>query len=400
MIRNPTTLIAASMFTASGWAQTTVPHVFDPRPQSAAMTVNVSSVSTSEESRIDVVFVLDTTGSMGGLIEGAKAKIWEIANQIATAKPRPVIRMGLVGYRDRGDEYITTLTSLTDDLDAVYSGLMRLAAGGGGDGPESVNQALSEALTKFDWDRGEKTLRMIYLVGDAPPHMDYPQDVLYPATCAAAAKAGVIINTVQCGNDVETARVWQEISRLSEGSFVAIEQSGGVVAIATPFDAEIAELGRKIDATVIGYGTKEAQVAQARRMETSAGLAAAAPASAGADRAVYKASGAGEAAVGGSQELVNDVKNARVKVRELKDEELPLEMKKLSVEEREKYVADKAAERDGIQKQINELSVKRQKFMDEERKKAGGKKDSFDAAVFRALKEQGAKKGIEYAEGK
>jgi len=398
MYRTASALIAASVFTALGAAQTTVPHVFDPRSKEASVTIDASSLFAPAESKIDVVFVLDTTGSMGGLIEGAKAKIWEIANQIATAKPRPVIRMGLVAYRDRSDDYVTKLTALTSDLDAVYSSLMGFAASGGGDGPESVNQALNEALTKFEWDTGEKTLRMIFLVGDAPPHMDYPQDVLYPATCERAAKAGVIINTVQCGGDSETARVWQEIARAAEGNYIAIQQSGGVVAIATPFDKEIAELGKKIDATVIGYGTKEAQMAQSVRMARSSGLSAAAPASAGADRAVYKASEAGESAVGGSQELVNDVKNERVKVRELKDEELPEEMRKLSADEREKYVVEKAKAREEIQKQINELNVKRQKFIDEERKKSGGKKDSFDSAVYKALKEQAAKRGIEYSE--
>ena len=80
--------------------------------------------------KIEVVFVLDTTGSMSGLIAAAKEKIWAIANTLATAKPAPVIKMGLVGYRDRGDAYVTTYTALTDDLDAVYANLMKFQAAG------------------------------------------------------------------------------------------------------------------------------------------------------------------------------------------------------------------------------------------------------------------------------
>ena len=400
MFRNAASLIAGSVFTASGWAQVQMVNAAVVPEKYTMAVANPRYAPHANESRIDVVFVLDTTGSMGGLIEGAKQKIWEIANRIATAQPHPVIRMGLVAYRDRGDEYVTKLTALTTDLDAVYSGLMGLAAGGGGDGPESVNQALNEALTKFEWDAGEKTLRLIYLVGDAPPHMDYSQDQLYSETCERAAKAGVIVNTVQCGGDPETARVWQEIARSAEGNYVAIEQKGGVVAIATPFDAEIAELGRKIDATVIGYGTKESQMEQAQRMSESGRLAAGAPSAAKADRAVFKSGAAGEGAVGGRQELVNDLKAGKVQVRELKDEELPPEMQKLSVEEREKYVMEKAKEREAIQKHIVDLNVKRQKFMDEERAKLGVKTDSFDAAVFRALREQAQKKGIQFPEAK
>ena len=67
--------------------------------------------------KIEVCFVLDTTGSMSGLIEGAKQKIWSIANEITSAKPTPDIRVGLIGYRDRGDEYVTKAFDLTDDIE-------------------------------------------------------------------------------------------------------------------------------------------------------------------------------------------------------------------------------------------------------------------------------------------
>src|SRR6476646_7479879 len=122
---------------------------------------------------VEVVFCLDTTGSMGGLIEGAKQKIWSISNQIVSGRPTPDLKVGLLAYRDRGDAYITKLTALTDDLDAVYSQIKEYKAEGGGDTPESVNQALNEAVTRFKWSEDKETLRIVFLVGDAPPHMDY-----------------------------------------------------------------------------------------------------------------------------------------------------------------------------------------------------------------------------------
>src|SRR6476646_9540468 len=91
--------------------------------------------------RIEVCFVLDTTGSMSGLIEGAKQKIWSIANEMISAKPTPDIKFGLVGYRDRGDEYVTKIFNLTDDVDDIYAHLQSFRAAGGGDTPESVNEA-------------------------------------------------------------------------------------------------------------------------------------------------------------------------------------------------------------------------------------------------------------------
>src|SRR5437764_14212279 len=99
--------------------------------------------------KVEVVFVLDTTGSMGGLIDAAKQKIWSISNQIAAGQPAPQVKIGLVAYRDRGDEYVTRVYPLTDDLDAVHTNLMGFKAKGGGDFPESVNEALHVAVTKI-----------------------------------------------------------------------------------------------------------------------------------------------------------------------------------------------------------------------------------------------------------
>src|SRR6516165_2556723 len=135
---------------------------------------------------VEVVFCLDTTGSMGGLIDAAKKKIWSISNQIAAGKPTPDLKVGLVAYRDRGDAYVTKVIDLTDDLDAIHGHLMGFKAEGGGDFPESVNQALNEAVTKITWSKDKKTLKIIFLVGDAPPHMDYKDDVKYPESCQLA----------------------------------------------------------------------------------------------------------------------------------------------------------------------------------------------------------------------
>src|SRR3954469_4130265 len=96
-------------------------------------------VPATKKPKVEVVFCLDTTGSMTGLIDGAKAKIWAICNQIAGGRPTPDLKVGLVAYRDRGDAYITQVHDLTDDLDDVHARLKTFTAAGGGDHPESVN---------------------------------------------------------------------------------------------------------------------------------------------------------------------------------------------------------------------------------------------------------------------
>src|SRR3954454_23254902 len=110
--------------------------------------------------QLDVVFVLDTTSSMGGLIEGAKEKIWSIASRMASGKPTPRIRVGLVAFRDRGDAYVTKRFDLTEDLDTVYQNLRAFQAEGGGDGPEHVGKGLGEAVQLMSWNDSKHTAKM------------------------------------------------------------------------------------------------------------------------------------------------------------------------------------------------------------------------------------------------
>src|SRR3984893_1920199 len=157
---------------------------------------------------VEVAFVLDTTGSMVPLIESAKRKIWSIATAIVDANPAAQIRMGLVAYRDIGDDYVTKTFELTNDIQDLYSNLLELRAHGGGDWPESVNEALHVAVTKLSWTQGSEFARIMFLVGDAPPHMDYAQDVKYPEVMRMAQDRGITVNAVQAGNARDTERVW------------------------------------------------------------------------------------------------------------------------------------------------------------------------------------------------
>jgi len=342
--------------------------------------------------RIEVCFVLDTTGSMGGLIEGAKLKIWSIANQMVSAKPTPRLKIALIGYRDRGDEYITRFYDLSEDIDAVYANLQKFEAGGGGDTPESVNQALHEAVAKVAWSADRGVLKIIFLVGDCPPHMDYPDDVKYPKTCEAAVKKDLIINTVQCGNHGETTPVWQDIAGRAEGKFVAIGQSGDMQVVSTPMDAELAKLNAEVGRTLVPYGS-ERKRGEVMAKQVAA-EAAAAPAAA--DRLAYNAS-TGKAVQGGG-DLVDDLKDNRVKLEEVKADELPAEMKNLTKEQQAAYLKAKAEERQKVQARIAELVKKRQEYINEEMRKAAGK-GGFDEQVRAIVTEQAKSKGIKYATG-
>jgi len=283
----------------------------------AFATTETASIIRSERPAVEVMFVLDTTGSMGGLIAAAKEKIWSIANTLSSADPAPDIRMGLVGYRDRGDQYITVFTPLSDDLDTVYLSLMKFQAGGGGDGPESVNQALHEAVTRTVWSRNASVYRVIFLVGDAPPHMDYQNDIKYRESCRKAADKNIIVNTIQCGNMQATRPVWQEIAQLSNGEYFQVAQAGSAVLYDTPYDKEIAGLSRKLDETRIFYGSTEYMREMESRKDKADKIYEAAAPSAVAKRAIFNSKASGGKNFLGKKELVLDVETKDIDISNL-----------------------------------------------------------------------------------
>jgi len=377
-------LLSATLVLAAVWALAASNDTDSTQPAKAT--------AKAAKPRIEVCFVLDTTGSMGGLIEGAKQKIWSIANEMISAKPTPELRLGLVAYRDRGDEYVTKTFDLTNDIDAIYGQLQSFRAAGGGDEPESVNEALQDAVRKMSWSQDRRVLKIIFLVGDAPPHMDYADGPKYPQVCQEAVKQDILINTVQCGNIARTTPFWKEIAQLSEGSFAAIAQSGNMVAVGTPMDSELGELNRKLGKTLVAYGNEPA-----RRVVASKQLAAeAAPASVAADRLTFNARAG--VAVQGEGELLDSLSSGKAKLESLDKAKLPPELQQLDKDALKAEIGKKQKERAELQARIQKLAQEREEYIGTERKRQAeqSKGDSFDEKVAASIRAQAARKGIEY----
>jgi Mg-chelatase subunit ChlD len=347
-------------------------------------------VPVAKRPQVEVVFCLDTTGSMSGLISAAKAKIWSISNQIASGKPTPALKIGLVAYRDRKDDYITQVFGLTDDLDAVHANLQKFAANGGGDGPESVNQALNEAVTKIKWSKDKKVMKIIFLVGDAPPHMDYPDDVKYPETCKLAVKQGIIINTVLCGKWEEARKVWKDVAAKAEGSHVAIPQNGGeVVVINTPFDKRLAEINTKLSRTVLCFGDLEKQNRDVAKNEAAQRLRA----TTAAERVAYQAKNSQVATF----DLLDNIRQGKVKLEDLKKKELPKELQGKTLKEQKAFLAKLEKERKELREEVVKLDRKRTDYITKKRAELAKKGTaSFDKEVLDVLRAQAKKFAIGY----
>jgi Mg-chelatase subunit ChlD len=349
--------------------------------------------------RVEVVFVLDTTGSMGGLISAAKEKIWSIASTLAQAQQAPEIAMGLVAYRDRGDAYVTQVVDLDKDLDSMYAKLMDFQADGGGDGPEAVNAALHDAINAMSWSQNADTYKVVFLVGDAPPHMDYQDDTKYPEIVATAAAKGIIVNTIQCGSMPETVAAWREIAALGRGRYFTVEQAGGAVAVETPFDAKIATLAAELDATRMYYGSGEELSAMAAKVDATTRLRASASVAAQARRGVFNASESGHDNLLGGRELVDDVASGRVDVATVPAAEMPAPLVGLSRDEQDAVLKESAEKRKTLQQEIAKLAEERDAYIEDKVEAAGGAKDSLDQQIYEAVREQAAPLGLRYEDG-
>jgi tetrahydromethanopterin S-methyltransferase subunit G len=180
---------------------------------------------------LDLVFLLDATGSMSDEIERIKETVGSIAQRIEQLPGSSAPRFGLVAFRDRGDDYVTRQWDFTSDISQFSANLANVQAGGGGDTPESVSEGLREAINLQGWSANDngRQLRLIVLVGDAPPHIDYANDYSYPALLSEAVAKGIKIFPVGASNlDVDGEYVFRQFAQVTQGQFVFLTYANGV----------------------------------------------------------------------------------------------------------------------------------------------------------------------------
>lgn len=362
----PLPLLLAAVLTASLLAVALAPAAPIPAPKKPS---------------VEVVFCIDTTGSMGGLLDGAKLKIWGICNQILNGRPMPNLKVGLVPFRDKNEEYVTKVFDLREDLDDVYADLQTFSAAGGGDEPEHVNQALDDSVNKIKWSDDKNTLRILFLIGDAAPHMDYTDDVKYPLTCAIARDRGILINTIQCGSAAECTRAWKDICEKGGGSYVAIPQAGGVRNIATPQDKRLSAINKELAATTVVFGDERKREADMKKVQTAQSL----PQEIAADRAGYMAK---EGRVA-RYDLLDTIRAGKTQLETLRAEELPPALQKMTPKERRAHLDKVADQRAKLLREANALDRERGAYIAKEVEK---NQDSFDAQALSMLRKQAARR--------
>ena len=340
---------------------------------------------------IEVAILLDTSGSMDGLINQARARLWAIVNQMARTKrdgKTPDLRVALYEYGNNKvtaeNGFVRQIMPLSDDLDLISKELFALTTDGGS---EHCGQAIQFAASQLAWTPGDH-FRAIFIAGNEP-FTQGPVD--YQAACKLAIEQSIIINPIHCGPEGAGRNgKWDHGAILADGQFLNIDHNAATVVIAAPQDEHLAVLGRRLNDTYVGYGRmgRERKDLQGR-MDSAARRAAP---SAEAERAVSKA---GKLYRNSAWDLVDAEKEGKVELEKLKDEELPEEMRKMSLEDRRAHLDKKAQERQEIQQKIQELSEERSAFIAKELdKQAEQGEETFDTAVRKVLEQQLSEKGF------
>lgn len=339
---------------------------------------------------VQLALLLDTSGSMDGLINQARSQLWSVVNRLSEAKRdgvRPRLELALYEYGNDAvphvDGWIRQVLPFTSELDRVSEELFALSTNGG---TELAPRAVATAVEQLEWSEAPGALKLLYIAGNE----EFNQGEMPPEAAARAASAkGVIVNTIYCApaND-SLAHTWNRVARLAKGSFFSLDHNQAIVRIETPFDDELEALNLELNQTYMPYGARgqsgmarqQAQDSNARKMGKMA------------SRATSKG---GALYSNSSWDLVDAVDRKQAKLEQLKDADLPAELRGKSKEEQKVLLQTKRDERAKLKRKIAEVAKKREKVVAQERAKQKGDK-GLDALIVESLSEQGSKVGLAF----
>ncbi len=341
---------------------------------------------------VQMAILLDTSGSMEGLIEQAKTQLWKIVNEMALAKKgneNPRLEVALYEYgKDAipaSEGYLRMIVPLSEDLDRISEELFKLTTNGGS---EYCGKVIQSATNGLNWSKSNDDFKVIFIAGNEP----FTQgDVDYKIACKSAISKGIIVNTIHCG-DYQTgvSTAWKDGADLADGKYMNIDQNLKIVHIPAPQDQKIIELGNELNTTYVAYGQegsarKERQAMQDKNASTASEEAMV-------QRAAAKSTTHYKNV---AWDLVDAEKEGKIKIEDIKDEDLPEEMKKMSKQERKEYIEKLKKKRTAIQGKIQQLKKERDQYVAGKRKAMTGDK-TLDAAMLEAIRDQAEQKNYKF----
>lgn len=338
---------------------------------------------------VDLVIVLDTSGSMEELLDSVRARVWDIINEFGRMRPTPYLRVGLLSYGSddstEEDGWIVLHSDLTDDLDAFYAELMALRTSGS---VEYVGRALDVAVHEMDWSPDWDGLRLVFVAGNesADQGMD---EVDFRQVALDAGDKDILINALYAGNREQgVSENWHEVAQHGHGNFSAIDVKRGMAQIPTPHDERLLRLNASLNETYLPYGERGADgLANQLAQDNNASRLGVQSCS---SRIVAKGSALYTNA---SWDLVDAMVKEDFQIASLRTQDLPEEMQGMEEQQRVAYVQAKRAQREDIQRRIQELSAQREAFLVQAKRDELGAL-GLDEAIRQAIRAQAKAKGF------
>ncbi|MEO6613779.1 MAG: vWA domain-containing protein [Chitinophagaceae bacterium] len=339
------------------------------------------------DAKIQVAILLDVSNSMDGLIEQAKAQLWNMVITLGKAQCTdqtiPKVEVALYEYGRTNNEqskgYVKQLSSFTNDLDSVSKLLFGVNTNGGS---EYCGQVIYSSLDELSWDAAPDNYKVIFIAGNE----DFLQGTLhYTKGCDKAKEKGVIVNTIYCGNYEQGIREhWHLVGECGNGSYTNINQDAKEQDIPTPYDSTLVLLNNKLNNTYIGYGAMgSANIARQQTVDAMNGYSSNVNAKrieAKAQKSVYNNS---------SWDLVDATRADSSYFAKVDRKTLPDSLKNKSPKELEQFVKQKTTERDAIQQEINTVAGNRNQYIATEKAKAATTNTpTLESAVEKTIREQ------------
>ncbi|NDV82796.1 VWA domain-containing protein [Bacteroides sp. 51] len=387
-----TMVLAAFMIAGCGGAKAKSASVSSTAtaPVIQEMTVNDE---ISKDAKIQVAILLDTSGSMDGLIEQAKSRLWNIVNTLTTLKFKgktPRIEIALYEYgNDRipsSQNYIRQVTPLTQDLDLISEKLFALRTDGG---QEYCGAVIDKAVKSLKWGDGKADMKLVYIAGNEP----FTQGPInYKEAISNALANDIYVNTIHCGDGGWGGLdSWRDGAKRGKGKFFNIDHNARVRYYQTPFDDAISECNMKLNDTYISY-SKVGVVQKENQMKQDANAKSVSSANY-AERAVSKTK---HAYTNSSWDLVDKISTDPNALKEIKKSELAEELQNKTEDEIKTLVVEKKQERENIQKEIADLAQKRQAYIDVQMKKdQNNTSDDLGEAINQSVLDLAMLKGYE-----
>lgn len=346
---------------------------------------------------IQIAILLDTSNSMDGLIDQAKAQLWMIVNRFAKAQRQgldPNFQIALFEYGNTSlpaeEGYIRQVVSFTSDLDKVSASLFALKTNGG---DEYCGQVINEALDRLSWSKKANDFKAVYIAGNEP----FTQgDVNYVGVCERARGKGVLVNTIHCGkHEAGVSGMWQHGAQLAGGSYMTINQDRSLVHEPAPQDDALAKLNTDLNSTYLYYGKAGAENKEQQREVDEANLKLSADAA-----AERTASKAGKYYSNAHWDLVDACDKDDFDLAKIPNEQLPEDMRKMTLEQKKAHILKMAKERKAIQEKIGKLAAERAAHIAKERQEAAEKEgETLGEAINKTIDEQLEKQGYEIKDG-